>query len=102
LDILAIICLTLAIILATIFLFIIILDKTCHTVPMILTANICLTGLICGSVHFALTVFVLHNDLKQIQYQDTFYIVIGYLSYASFIIRQSSTKISFWYWFFIR
>jgi hypothetical protein len=83
LDILAIVCLALTIIFAIIFLFLIILDKTCHTVSMLLIANICLTGLICGVVHFSITVFALHNDLKRIEYYDTFCIVIGYLSYAT-------------------
>jgi hypothetical protein len=90
LDILASICLILTIILATIFLFLIILDKTCHTVPMILTGNICLTGLICGIVHFSINVFALQNDLKQIQYQDSFCIFRGYLSYASAALHNYS------------
>ncbi|CAF0820016.1 unnamed protein product [Adineta steineri] len=44
-DILLIICLTLAIILAMIFLFIILIDSSCQTVPMILITNSCFSGL---------------------------------------------------------
>jgi hypothetical protein len=83
LDILAIICLALSIIITTIYLVIIILDKTCHTVRMMLMANVYLTGCICGYVHLAITVFTFRNDLQQIQYQDSLCIVRGYFSYAS-------------------
>jgi len=66
-----------------IYLCIIALDKICHTVRMILFANTCLTGLVCGITIFASTVFTLCNDLKQIQYQDSMCIVRGYLVYVS-------------------
>jgi hypothetical protein len=90
LDILAIICLALAITLAMIFLIIIILDKTCHTVPMILIANICLTGIICGIDTIGMTGFTLHNDLKQIRYQGSFCFIIGFLNYGSCALHNYS------------
>jgi hypothetical protein len=50
---------------------------------MMLFANTCLTGLACTFTLFALTVFTLYNDLKQIQYQDSLCVARGYLIYAS-------------------
>ncbi len=38
---------------------------------MMLFANTCLTGLVCGGTLIALTVFTFYNDLKQIKYQDS-------------------------------
>jgi hypothetical protein len=83
LDILMIMCTTLAIILATFFLLIIILDKTCHTVPMLLVANSCLAAFIFGCSLLSIAIFTLENDLKQIQYQDSLCVFRGYLFYAS-------------------
>ncbi len=82
-DILAIVCLGLHITITIIYLCIIALDKTCHTVRMMLYANTCLTGLVCGGTFLALTMFTFCNDLKQIQYQDSTCVVRGYLIYAS-------------------
>ncbi|CAF1424752.1 unnamed protein product [Adineta steineri] len=48
-NILNIVRLILVIILALIFLFIIIFDKTCHTVPIILVAISCLAELVLAS-----------------------------------------------------
>lgn len=90
LDIIAIICLSLANTLAIIFLFIIILDKTCHTIPMLLTANICLTEFICGSETIAMTGFTLYNDLTQIEYQNSFCFIIGYLNYGTCALHHYS------------
>ncbi len=83
LDILGIICHGLVILLTIIYLSIIVLDKTCHTVRMMLLANICLTGFFCGSVLLIQNIFTLQNDLKQIQYEDSSCIFRGYLIYVS-------------------
>jgi hypothetical protein len=45
-----------AIMLVLIFLFIIITDKICHTVPVILVANSCLVELVLGSDLLGMTV----------------------------------------------
>jgi hypothetical protein len=79
-----IVCTTLIITLAILFLFIIILDKTCHTVPMMLVANSCLSVFIVGCVTFGMSLFTLQNDLKQIEYQDSFCTIRAYLGYASY------------------
>jgi hypothetical protein len=50
---------------------------------MMLFANTCLTGLVCGGTFLALTVFTFYNDFRQIQYQDSLCIVRGYLIYVS-------------------
>ncbi|CAF4385858.1 unnamed protein product [Adineta steineri] len=69
-DILQVICTTFAVILALIFLFIIIFEKTCHTIPMLLVANSFLAEFVFGCAMLFLAVFTLHNDLKQIQFYD--------------------------------
>jgi hypothetical protein len=79
-DILSIICITLDIIPAALFLMIILLDKTCWTVPMMLVANSALAELMLVSVLFSMATFTLQNDLKQIQYQDSLCILRGYLT----------------------
>jgi hypothetical protein len=81
-DIIMIMCTTLVIILATLFLLIIVLDKTCHTIPMMLIANSCLAELLSGSGMLSMVVFTLQNDLKQIQYEDSCCIFRGYLAYV--------------------
>ncbi len=83
LGILAITCLGLHITITIIYLCIIIFNKTCHTVRMMLFANTCLTGLVCSVTFIAFTAFTLYNDIRQIQYQDSMCVFRGYLSYAS-------------------
>ncbi|CAF1008275.1 unnamed protein product [Adineta steineri] len=81
-DIILIICTSLGTGLAIIFLLIIIFDKTCHTVPMMLVANSCLAELAFGSVMLSSAVFTFQNDLQKIQYQDSLCIIRGYLGYG--------------------
>jgi hypothetical protein len=90
LDIFSIICTIFAVGLATLFLLVIIFDKRCHTVPMMLIANTCLAELICGVDIFAMTVFALVNDLKKTQYQDSLCVFRGYLSISSSAIQYYS------------
>jgi hypothetical protein len=82
LDIICVTSLILAIILAGLFLFIITIDKTCHTVPMMLVANSCLAELIFASNSLGMAVFTLENDLKKIEYQDSLCIFRGYMTYT--------------------
>ncbi|CAF4004941.1 unnamed protein product [Adineta steineri] len=90
LDILMIICLIFVIIPVLIFLLIILIDRTCHTVPMMLVANSCLAQFILGSDRLVITLSALNNDLKQIQYQNSFCIVGGYLTYVSCAVLNYS------------
>jgi hypothetical protein len=79
-DILSMASFVLVIILSALFLLIIILDKTCHTVPMMLVANSCLVELISGFTLLSVTVFTLQNNLKQIYYQDSLCIFRSYMT----------------------
>ncbi|CAF1145295.1 unnamed protein product [Adineta steineri] len=90
LDILMIICLIFVIIPVLIFLLIILIDRTCHTVPMMLVANSCLAQFILGSDRLVITLSALNNDLKQIQYPNSFCIVGGYLTYVSCAVLNYS------------
>lgn len=51
-------------------LFVIIVDKTCHSVSMLLVANSCLLLSIFTSIRMAANWFAIENDLKQIEFQD--------------------------------
>jgi hypothetical protein len=89
-DILTIVCAISSIGLATLFLFIIIQDKTCHTIPMMLVANSCLSHLIFRIDLLWMTVFKLQNDLKQIQDQDVFCVFRAYIGYVTCAVLNYS------------
>ncbi|CAF3962223.1 unnamed protein product, partial [Adineta steineri] len=65
------------------FLCIVLTDKTCHTVPMILITNSCFAGFSFTLILFWVTIFTLHNDLQQIYYQDLFCNFRGYMGYVT-------------------
>ncbi len=69
-DILSIISLVLAILLATIFLTIVIFNKTCQTVPIMLTSNSCVAEIFYGCSMLSIAVFTFENDLKQRVFED--------------------------------
>ncbi len=71
LDIIMILCTVSGVVLAAFFLMIIIFDKTCHTIPMMLVANSCLAEVVFGIDMLAMAIFTFINDFKQIQYQDS-------------------------------
>ncbi|CAF1013516.1 unnamed protein product [Rotaria sp. Silwood1] len=77
------VCISLTIILGILFLCIIILDKTCHTVSMMITANTCLSAIVAGCSLLSMCIFTLENDIKQISYEDSLCILRGYFCYAS-------------------
>ncbi len=89
-DISMIVCLSLAIILGSLFLLIIILDKTCHTVPMMLIGNSCLGLVMFSGDVLIMTVITLKNDFKQIDHQGSSCIVLGYLGYVFCTIMNHS------------
>lgn len=97
LNIIMIICTILVIILATVFCLIIIFDKTCHTMPMILTINSCIAALIFGCSLLGLSMFTLKNDLKQIQYEDSLCIFRGYIILASAALLNYSNMLQAFY-----
>ena len=81
-DVFMLFCNTLSIIFAIFFLLCIIADKTCHTVPMMLVANTCLSALLVGCCLFSYSAFTLHNDIKQIVYEDLFCVARTYIKYS--------------------
>jgi hypothetical protein len=89
-DILLIISTTVSILLAFIYTSIIILKKTCHTVPMMLVANSCLAELVYGSNMLSMAVFTYQNDIKRIEYYDSLCICRGYLGYVVTVLQNYS------------
>jgi hypothetical protein len=80
----------LAIILSILFLSIILLDKTCHTIPMMLIANSCFAGFLLGCSGLSFSLFSFQNDFKQIHFQDSLCIIRAYFGYASCTIFNLS------------
>jgi hypothetical protein len=89
-DIFKVTCVILVIILAAIFLFIAAVDKTCHTVPMMLVANSGLIILIFSINLLGMGVSILENDLKQIQYQDSLCIFRNYVVLVTYSLQNYS------------
>lgn len=89
-DILMTISTAFSVILVVIYLFIIIFDKTCHTVPMMLVGNSCLAEILFRSDMLSMALFTLQNDLKQSQYYDSFCIFRGFLGYIVTVLQNYS------------
>jgi hypothetical protein len=89
-DILMIICTILTILLTIFLLFVIIIDKTCHTVSMISTANSCLSVFLFGCSMLSLCTFTFINDIKQIQFEDSLCNFRGYFCYVTGGLVHSS------------
>lgn len=81
LDIFMIITSGISLILSLIYLFIIIIDKGCHTIAMILVANSCLSQFVFGIDMFGMALFTLTNDLKGIHHEDSLCVFRGFLGY---------------------
>ena len=81
-DVLMILSSILSILFALIFLLIVLFNKTCQTVPILLTTNSCFTQILYGSVTLSLATFSLENDRQQKVYQDLFCALRGYLGYV--------------------
>ncbi|CAF0844356.1 unnamed protein product [Adineta steineri] len=82
-DIIMLLCTILTIILAIIFLFIVILDKACHTVSMMLISNSCISILVFTCVLLSMCIFTLENDFKQIIHQDSLCLIRAYFGYVA-------------------
>ena len=80
-DILRIISNVAAVICALVCLLIILIDKACHTLPMVLTASSCLAILVLSCDLLAISVYTLQSDLEQIQFPDLLCYFRGYLFY---------------------
>ncbi|CAF1201443.1 unnamed protein product [Adineta ricciae] len=97
LDIFMIICLIFVILPNLIFLFIILFDRTCHTIPMILTANSCVAQVAFASDLLIISVFTLYNDLRQIH--DHYFLCTssGYLTYVTCAVLNYSFLLQAFY-----
>ncbi|CAF1059718.1 unnamed protein product [Adineta ricciae] len=89
-DILKISCAITAIILALFCLSIIVYERTCHTVPMILVTNSYLSQLIYAIDVLAISIFTLENDLKERKLNNRLCIFSGSLSYSITMIQMYS------------
>lgn len=70
-------------ILVTIFFFVILLNKTCRIVPMLLVGNTCFIGIFSGAVVFWMSLLKLINDYQQIAYEDIFCQCREYIGYTA-------------------
>lgn len=77
------ICNSLTIIICTLILCFILFDKTCHTVPMMLTANTCFSILVYTCAMLSTGIITLQNDLNQIFYQDSLCVIRNYITNVS-------------------
>ncbi|CAF1431731.1 unnamed protein product [Adineta ricciae] len=82
-EILKTICTFLTIVCCTIYLCIILLDKTCHTLPMILTANTYASTLAFACSMLSTSIATIEHDLKLIYYQDPQCVGRCFASHAS-------------------
>jgi hypothetical protein len=83
LDIIRMVFNSVAITLCILCLFLIALDKKCHTVAMMITANSCLGASGCASALLSLCIFTFQNDLKQIYFPDSFCVIRAYFNWVS-------------------
>ena len=81
-DITIIILLAFTVLLAVCFLTIVILNKTCHTMPILLTCNSCIAEIVYGCNMMSIAVFSLENDRKRRIFQDPLCVFRDYLGYV--------------------
>ncbi|CAF1481169.1 unnamed protein product [Adineta ricciae] len=82
-DIINILSPTLAILLSLVFISLIIFDKTCHTVSMILVFNSLVAQLFTASVLLWMVISTFINDLYQRYYRYSYCTFQGYISYVA-------------------
>ncbi len=74
--------LVLAILLAIMFLTIVIFNKTCQIIPIMLTSNSCIAEIIYGCNMLSMAVFTFENDRKQRVFQDALCAFRNYFGYV--------------------
>ena len=89
-DIMMIVWCTVAIACFSIFLIVIICDRTCHTVAMMLVANSCLSGCIFSIDMLATVVFTFQNDLRRIAAEDSLCVTRGFIGYILTFLQNHS------------
>lgn len=82
-DIFIIFCNILSVIFAIFLLIIIISNKTCRTVPMMLVGNSCFSTLMFGIAMLIVISLTLEKDLERIEYYDTLCVFGGYFSHVT-------------------
>ena len=92
-----IICSILVILPNLIFLFSILFDRTCHTIPMILTANSCLAQVALASDLLLISGSALYNDLNQ--FHDHYFLCTfaGYMTYVTCAVLNYSFLLQAFY-----
>ena len=89
-DIIMVVCTGFVVILSLFFSLIIIFDRACRTVSILLIFNSFISEFLFGSVMCSMAIVTLYNDIKQIQEEDRFCVFRGYLSYAMSAVRSHS------------
>ncbi|CAF1271175.1 unnamed protein product [Rotaria sp. Silwood1] len=89
-DILMIVSTMIATLLAFTFLAIIIMSRTCRTVPLMLVGNSCLAAIIFECTMLSMALFTLQNDIKQNVFQDLLCIFRGYMGYVTCFLQNYS------------
>ena len=82
-DIFIIFCNVLSVTFAIFFLIVIISDRTCRTVPMMLVGNSCFSTLMFAIAMLIVTSLTLEKDLKRIEYYDSLCVFGGYFSHVT-------------------
>ncbi|CAF1109175.1 unnamed protein product [Rotaria sordida] len=89
-EILMIVSTIIATLLACIFLSIIVTNRTCRTVSLMLVGNSCLVAILFGCITLSMALFTLENDIKQIVFQDSLCIFRGYMGYITCFLQNYS------------
>ena len=89
-DIIMLFSISIAILLGTLYLLIIIFDRTCRNVLMLLVANSCLSEIVFGCIMLSVTMFMLENDFNRVQYYDSYCVFRGYMAYVVTFLQNCS------------
>jgi hypothetical protein len=89
-DIMMIVWCAVAIACFSIFLIVIICDRTCHTVTMMLVAHSCLCECVFSMDVLAMVVFTFQNDLKRLAAVDSLCITRGFIGYIATFLQNHS------------
>lgn len=82
-DVLMLICNILSVVFSLFCLLIILMDKRCHTISMLLIGNTYLTGCSFGLSLLLKSIYTFRNDLNKIEFEDSFCIYRGCLIYIT-------------------
>ncbi|CAF3268616.1 unnamed protein product [Rotaria sp. Silwood2] len=79
-----------ATLLAFTFLVIIVMSRTCRTVPFMLVGNSCLAAIFFECIMLSMALFKLQNDIKQIVFEDSLCVFRGYMGYVTCFLQNYS------------